>query len=49
MQPNYSSIGQVFSAQARYTVPLFQRPYVWSKEEQWQPLWDDVRHWQSGF
>lgn len=43
MQPNYSSIGQVFSAPMRYTVPLFQRPYVWSKEDQWQPLWDDVR------
>lgn len=43
MQPNYSSVGQVFSAQARYVVPLFQRPYVWNKEEQWRPLWDDLR------
>lgn len=42
MQPTYSSIGQVFSAPTRYTVPLFQRPYVWNKEEQWQPLWEDV-------
>jgi hypothetical protein len=33
----------VFTQQTRYTVPLFQRPYVWKKEEQWQPLWDDVR------
>jgi len=23
-------------------VPLFQRPYVWNREEQWEPLWDDV-------
>ena len=43
MQPNYSSVGQVFSAQTRYVVPLFQRPYVWTKEDQWRPLWDDVR------
>jgi len=43
MQPNYSSIGQIFSAPARYTVPLFQRPYVWNRDDQWQPLWDDVR------
>jgi hypothetical protein len=43
LQPNYSSVGQVFSAQTRYTVPLFQRPYVWNKDEQWQPLWDDLR------
>jgi hypothetical protein len=43
VQPSYSSIGEVFSVPRRYTVPLFQRPYVWSKEEQWQPLWDDIR------
>jgi hypothetical protein len=23
-------------------VPLFQRPYVWRQEEQWEPLWDDI-------
>lgn len=35
-------IAQIFGAQTRHTVPLFQRPYVWSKEEQWEPLWEDV-------
>ncbi|MBK5239125.1 MAG: DUF262 domain-containing protein, partial [Actinomycetales bacterium] len=24
-------------------VPLFQRPYVWSQEGQWAPLWEDIR------
>lgn len=24
-------------------VPPFQRPYVWGKDEQWAPLWQDVR------
>lgn len=43
MQPSYSSIGQIFSTQMRYVVPLFQRPYVWAKEDQWQPLFDDIR------
>jgi len=43
MQPSYSSIGQIFSAQTRYVVPLFQRPYVWAKEDQWQPLYDDLQ------
>jgi hypothetical protein len=43
MQPSYISVGQIFSAQTRYAVPLFQRPYVWTLEEQWQPLWEDVR------
>ena len=26
----------------RLVVPLFQRPYVWNEENQWEPLWDDV-------
>lgn len=42
MQPTYMPIAQVFGAQTRHTVPLFQRPYVWSKEAQWEPLWEDV-------
>lgn len=43
MQPTYIPISQVFSQDQRFTVPLFQRPYVWNKEEQWEPLWDDMR------
>lgn len=43
MQPSYISVMNVFTQQTRYTVPLFQRPYVWGKDEQWEPLWDDVR------
>lgn len=43
MQPSYISVMNVFTQQTRYTVPLFQRPYVWKKEDQWEPLWDDVR------
>lgn len=23
-------------------MPLFQRPYVWDEEKQWEPLWNDV-------
>jgi hypothetical protein len=26
----------------RLVVPLFQRPYVWNEEHQWEPLWSDV-------
>jgi hypothetical protein len=44
MQPTYLSLVQLFGAPARYTVPLFQRPYVWNKDEQWDPLWDDIAH-----
>ena len=33
----------LFGSHIRYVVPLFQRPYVWKQEQQWAPLWDDVR------
>jgi hypothetical protein len=34
---------QIFGNQVRYVVRLFQRPYVWTKVDQWDPLWNDVR------
>ena len=42
MQPNYISISTLFSAPTRHTIPLFQRPYVWTREDQWEPLWEDI-------
>jgi len=27
----------------RLMVPLFQRPYVWTQKDQWEPLWEDIR------
>ena len=42
MQPNYIEIAKLFSNDERFTVPLFQRPYVWTREDQWEPLWEDV-------
>ena len=35
---------QLFQQPVRYTIPPFQRPYVWSHEDQWEPLWEDVRN-----
>src|SRR5262245_39234501 len=32
----------VFMQPQRFVVPLFQRPYVWNQENQWEPLWKDV-------
>jgi len=43
MKHNYLSVGSLFAQPGRYVVPLFQRPYVWTEEEQWKPLWDDIR------
>lgn len=33
----------VFMQPQHLVVPPFQRPYVWEKDEQWAPLWQDVR------
>lgn len=38
------SIGKVFGQDRRYLVPLFQRPYVWAEDSQWEPLWEDIRN-----
>jgi uncharacterized protein with ParB-like and HNH nuclease domain len=42
MKPDKSSIHDLFQKERRYTVPLYQRAYVWNEDEQWQPLWDDI-------
>ncbi len=34
---------KLFSGNSRYVIPTFQRPYVWQKDPQWQPLWSDVQ------
>ncbi len=37
------SIKTIFGQDRWHIVPLFQRPYVWKQDEQWEPLWDDIR------
>lgn len=43
MQAQTHTPAAIFGNHIRYVVPMFQRPYVWTKEDQWQPLWEDVR------
>ena len=31
------------SASQQYAIPSYQRNYVWTREGQWEPLWDDLR------
>jgi uncharacterized protein with ParB-like and HNH nuclease domain len=42
MKPTNLTVFELFERQQRYVVPLFQRPYVWSLEKQWIPLWEDI-------
>ena len=32
----------LFEAGVQYNIPLFQRHYVWDKDDQWEPLWEDI-------
>ena len=34
----------LFQKDVGYTIPPFQRPYVWSQDDQWELLWQDVRN-----
>ena len=43
METNVRTPMQIFSLPQRLDVPLFQRPYVWERDEQWDPLWSDIR------
>ena len=33
---------ELFGTTVHYEIPAFQRPYVWTLDDQWQPLWQDV-------
>jgi hypothetical protein len=37
------SLTQLFNKPICFMVPLFQRPYVWTKGDHWIPLWEDIR------
>lgn len=42
MKPATNTLTEIFNADVRYVVPLYQRPYVWNREFHWEPLWEDV-------
>ena len=42
MQTNLQRPQRLFVQPVRYEIPPFQRRYVWKRDEQWEPLWDDV-------
>ena len=43
MQVGNITIRHLFQQDRRHVVPLYQRPYVWQQESQWEPLWEDIR------
>jgi hypothetical protein len=33
----------LFDGKVQFEIPSFQRPYVWNEEDQWAPLWADLK------
>jgi uncharacterized protein with ParB-like and HNH nuclease domain len=42
METGVRTPNAIFGQPQRFLVPLFQRPYVWNEEQQWEPLWKDL-------
>src|SRR5437660_6049783 len=42
MKANAAPLLALFERKMRLEVPLFQRQYVWGREQQWEPLWEDI-------
>ncbi len=43
MEANTRKLERLFDQTITYQVPLFQRPYVWTRVANWEPLWDDIQ------
>ncbi|MFJ2620702.1 DUF262 domain-containing protein [Glutamicibacter sp. NPDC087344] len=44
METHTRSPRDLFEGKEHYEIPAFQRPYVWTEDLQWAPLWEDVKH-----
>lgn len=42
MIPSKLTIQDLFASTRQYVVPLYQRSYVWTRDGQWEPLWEDI-------
>ena len=38
-----TKVSLAFAVRKQYAIPSYQRNYVWTREGQWEPLWDDLR------
>ena len=43
MEANTRHLERIFDQTIQYQVPLFQRPYVWTREQNLEPLWEDIQ------
>jgi hypothetical protein len=43
MEANTRQLEAIFDPNVFFQVPLFQRPYVWTETDNWEPLWEDIQ------
>ena len=43
MESRPVTVSALFGNKLRYCIPVFQRHYVWTLEEQWEPFWEDIK------
>jgi uncharacterized protein DUF262/uncharacterized protein DUF1524 len=43
MESKDLTVQQIFQDRRQYMVPFYQRTYVWTRQDQWQQLWDDIK------
>lgn len=42
MQADTRTLKDILVGERRFVIPPYQRPYVWERDRQWEPLWDDL-------
>lgn len=43
MKSETLTVEQIFQNRRQYCVPFYQRAYVWTLDDHWEHLWDDIR------
>ena len=43
LEAEFLSVHRLFSGPVQFVIPVYQRHYVWNEEEQWKPLWQDIK------
>ena len=42
MKAGPRTLKRLFEGGRQFRIPVYQRPYVWTRDRQWEPLWNDV-------
>ena len=43
METQITTVSLAFPPRKQYAIPSYQRNYVWTRQGQWEPLWEDVK------